>query len=373
MRDKKTFIQVGIFVTILSLLFFIIVFVIGQERSMFESTTTLYTWFKNVGGLKAGAQVRLSGVAVGSVTEISFADALDEPRLKIEMQVKTSVMPRIRQDSKATISSKGLLGDKVIEISVGSMGKEQLEEYQFIESTEPPDIATIMETGAEMLGHIKDVAKDLSGMTSGIGEETIDDIKSTIAHFEDVMSEVRNGDGIVHGLIYDTKANSDFRGSLSNIHVATVKLNKSIDHVEKILEEVRTGDGLIHSLVYQKEGGQIVKNLEEASAVVTEIVNAIKNDKGMLHTLIYDEDKGNFIRNLNQASDDIRHLTEYIRSGQGTVGALINDPTVYEDLKVILGNIKRNKALKALVRMSIEREEEEGDSRRIKSEDEEKH
>ena len=106
-----------------------------------------------------------------------------------------------------------------------------------------------------------------------------------------------------------------------------------------------------------------------SSDLVIEIVNAIKNEKGMLHTLIYEEDRGNFIRNLNQASDDIRHLTEYIRSGQGTVGALINDPTVYEDLKVILGNIKRNKALKALIRMSIEREEEEGDSRRVEQGD----
>jgi len=35
------------------------------------------------------------------------------------------------------------------------------------------------------------------------------------------------------------------------------------------------------------------------------------------------------------------------------VGALINDPTIYEDLRTVLGNVKRNYILRELVRYSI--------------------
>ena len=42
--------------------------------------------------------------------------------------------------------------------------------------------------------------------------------------------------------------------------------------------------------------------------------------------------------------------------GRGTVGALLKDPSVYEDLKLILGNVKRNKALRWLVRYTIEKD-----------------
>ena len=45
------------------------------------------------------------------------------------------------------------------------------------------------------------------------------------------------------------------------------------------------------------------------------------------------------------------------RSGEGTLGAVINDPTVYEDLKEVLGNVKRNRVLRELVRYSISNNE----------------
>ena len=46
---------------------------------------------------------------------------------------------------------------------------------------------------------------------------------------------------------------------------------------------------------------------------------------------------------------------EGVRAGKGTIGALMVDPSVYEDVKLLLGNVERNKALRALVRWSADR------------------
>ena len=59
-------------------------------------------------------------------------------------------------------------------------------------------------------------------------------------------------------------------------------------------------------------------------------------------------------------SDDLRQIVADLRAGKGTLGALLVDPSVYEDLKMVLGNVERNKALRALVRYSIRRDEASG-------------
>jgi hypothetical protein len=46
-----------------------------------------------------------------------------------------------------------------------------------------------------------------------------------------------------------------------------------------------------------------------------------------------------------------------MRQGKGTLGALLVDPSVYEDLKMLLGNVQRNQALRALVRYSIQKDD----------------
>jgi phospholipid/cholesterol/gamma-HCH transport system substrate-binding protein len=59
------------------------------------------------------------------------------------------------------------------------------------------------------------------------------------------------------------------------------------------------------------------------------------------------------IKNLSQLARILRGLGEDVAQGKGTVGALLQDPTIYDDLKIILRDIKRNQLLKALVRFTI--------------------
>jgi phospholipid/cholesterol/gamma-HCH transport system substrate-binding protein len=56
-------------------------------------------------------------------------------------------------------------------------------------------------------------------------------------------------------------------------------------------------------------------------------------------------------------STDLRTILDGLREGKGTLGALLVDPSVYEDMKMLLGNVQRNQALRALVRYSIKRDD----------------
>jgi phospholipid/cholesterol/gamma-HCH transport system substrate-binding protein len=57
-------------------------------------------------------------------------------------------------------------------------------------------------------------------------------------------------------------------------------------------------------------------------------------------------------------SDDLREIVSNVKAGRGTIGGLLVDPSVYEDVKALVGNLERNQVLRALVRYSIKQNEE---------------
>ena len=78
----------------------------------------------------------------------------------------------------------------------------------------------------------------------------------------------------------------------------------------------------------------------------------------MARALMYgDGDSQQAVAQATQILADLHAIVANVRAGKGTLGALLNDPSVYEDLKVLLGNVERNKSLRALVRYSIEQDE----------------
>ena len=58
-------------------------------------------------------------------------------------------------------------------------------------------------------------------------------------------------------------------------------------------------------------------------------------------------------------SDDLREIVANVKAGRGTIGALLVDPTIYEDIKSLVGNVERNQVLRSLVRYSIKQTEEQ--------------
>jgi len=74
--------------------------------------------FSNSGGLKTGSSVVIAGVDVGRVKEISLQNYQARVTLTLPVDVK------IQEDAIASVKTKGLIGEKYIEISPG--GSEKL-------------------------------------------------------------------------------------------------------------------------------------------------------------------------------------------------------------------------------------------------------
>jgi len=135
----STAFRVGIFVVMALAFLAVGVFLIGEKDFLFSPTYELKADFQNVEGLSNGAEVRLGGIHQGTVKEIDLP-AQPDGRVTVVMNMRRSTRNLIKKDSRASIKTEGLLGDKFVEISFGSPNGQQIANNDTIGSEKPADI-----------------------------------------------------------------------------------------------------------------------------------------------------------------------------------------------------------------------------------------
>lgn len=87
----------------------------GARIPVGSSTYALNAKFSNVGGLKAGSQVFLSGVPVGRVQKIDL-----DPQFTATVHMELNHDVHLPSDTMASIRTSGLIGDKFVALSPGA-------------------------------------------------------------------------------------------------------------------------------------------------------------------------------------------------------------------------------------------------------------
>jgi phospholipid/cholesterol/gamma-HCH transport system substrate-binding protein len=104
---------------------------LGQLEVFGDKGYEIHAVFSSSGGLKTGSSVVIAGVDVGRVKKI----VLDDYQAKVTMSLPVEV--KIQEDAIASIKTKGLIGEKYVEISPGGLD-ENLEPGGVIRDTQPP-------------------------------------------------------------------------------------------------------------------------------------------------------------------------------------------------------------------------------------------
>ena len=136
----STAFRVGVLVVMALVFFSIGVFLIGNKDFLFSSTYRLKAEFQNVAGLNNGAAVRIGGIHQGTVKEIDLPSQADG-KVTVVMNVKSETRNIIKKDSRASIKTEGLLGDKYVEISFGSPKADPIGEDGTIASETQRDMS----------------------------------------------------------------------------------------------------------------------------------------------------------------------------------------------------------------------------------------
>ena len=111
-------IRLGIFVFIGIILFSTGIYFIGDQKQLFSTTFSIKGIFKNVNGLKIGNNVQFSGINVGTVSTIEI---ISDTSVSVNMTIEEGTRKFIRKNASAIIGAEGLMGNKIISISMNIM------------------------------------------------------------------------------------------------------------------------------------------------------------------------------------------------------------------------------------------------------------
>jgi phospholipid/cholesterol/gamma-HCH transport system substrate-binding protein len=358
-RERRFAVRAGLFVAGGLLLASVIIILIGKERRVFERQNTYRGAFEDVDGLALDSPVRLGGLDVGHVSSITFSPDLGDKRIVVQMEISQKFSERIRADSVARVTSRGVLGDKAIDISLGTPSAALLHTGAEIQTGSSGDISSLLKASGEIIDNSVAITRDLrTAVAAYTNPEIREDVAGVVKDARKILDEVEHGHGVLHALVYDKKTTEDFQALMAGMSRSASRLDGAITQAEQILHDVKDGNGTAHALIYDAKGTQALDELGSAASELAQVIHDAKSSpNGAVHQLVYGDAKGIFA-DLGQAASDLKTITTKVKSGEGSLGAIINDPTVYEDLRQILGNVKRNTVLRALVRYSIENGEE---------------
>ena len=386
MTERQMQVRIGALVLVGIVLFIGFVLSIGKRSALFQEKYSLWSSFSSTEGLAEGSPVRLAGVTVGNVTRISFGREPRDRRITVTLSVERRVQDRIRDDSVASIGTIGLVGDKVLDITVGSHDRPVLQPGMQLPSVDPLDYGQLLRKGDRILDNVTGITASLNEFFSGGGKTEKRTLNDALRSLQTTLVEIETGQGLAHDLIYG-KQGAELLGhvdrtaqTLERLAAAVEKergllhaliytpqeetlgrLTRTLDRADDLLKDAKEGPGLLHALIYDREGPELMARLSRTSERLDALVGSLQEGQGLVPALLFDPERVKVLDDLQTAAAGLRTLTgelqtvvTRLRQGEGTLGALLEDPTVYEDLSALLRGANRSLILRSLIRSTRE-------------------
>ena len=146
---------------------------------------------------------------------------------------------RIREDTRSTIGFMGLLGDKSLDLTVGSVSKAPIPPQGLVVAVEPLDISQVMAQAGpalddlqKILSEIKDIVAKVNVGTGSIGKLVNDpalyrDSADAVAQLRKFAGDLGKGKGLVGTLLRDQAFKDQAVKTMAELHATVANLNKT--------------------------------------------------------------------------------------------------------------------------------------------------
>ncbi len=302
-------VRVGLFLVVAFLILIALFELVGKE-TIFARMVEYRTSFKAIPGLKLGDPVRLAGVGVGTVRDIRVIGA------RVEVVVRVKPGTPVKTDSIATIKLTSLLGTNFVDLTFGSPAAQVAPPGSLLQSSEPPDLNTLLARLNDAAGDVQILAKQVN---EGLGK-SIEPISAAFQSMDKIAKKIEKGEGTLGRLITDDGLYREIRGIAGNL--------------SRVSEQIAKGEGTLGKLVADdalyKDLRTLTTDLRGTAGSFTRVMKDIESGKGSLGKLVRDE---TFYNEAREALTGLRTVSRRITEGKGTLGKLVNDEALYNDMK----------------------------------------
>lgn len=288
--------KVGIVLLIGLIIFVFIVSIVGTEQNVFTSTYTVKMFVANVHGLVNGAMVTLGGLKIGYVTDLRFETRDSLNGVEITGTLLSKYRSSVTTSTIAQIKTIGLLGDKYIDLSIGSRNENPLAENSFIPILESFDIETAgpqfkasLADFTELMGSARRIAASVEKGEGSVGRlmkspEVARGMERFLASLNGVMDAAERKRGLLGKLVYDDSLSRGVSEISANLRLIT--------------GQIRRGQGTMGKLIMEDE---LYRNLSSFTARADSLMAKASNDSSNVSKFVGD---GKFYDRLTSLMKD---------------------------------------------------------------------
>jgi len=329
---KWSQLKVGVIVLVSTTLLCILLFLMtsASGMSVFGKKLYVHTYFQNSAGLKVGAPVDLEGVTIGEVKKVLIVKDAAHKLTPVEviMKLDPKYHESLHTDTKASLSTVGVLGDTVIDLdSKTAVG---------------PELADGAELGTLETPSLIDVVKASEG--------TVETLNTILAKMNVIVDNIQQGKGSVGKIINDPTLYNEAEATVKSLHELSDGLNSGHGSVGKLLKDDQLYDRLndtvakLDAIATALQAGkgsagklltddQLYNNLNSTARHANSILAEADAGKGGLGLLAKDPA---FAKKLNDTVNQLDEVMQGVNAGRGTLGKLAKDPAAYNNLNKLL-------------------------------------
>ncbi|MEI6206341.1 MAG: MlaD family protein [Desulfuromonadales bacterium] len=339
-------VRAGVFIFVTLLFIAGGVAVMGQKTKMFVVKGELLVVMDDVAGLKVGAPVWLAGVDVGLVTDIHFDNPQKTNQVSIHLEVDRSALKKIGSDSLITIKTRGLMGEKYVDITPSSRYSEK--PPPVLKGTSGAKLDDVVQKAGTTFEKINGIIDNINQGKGTLGKLSRDEtlytnVASLAVEMKNLMVTINRGEGTLGRLNRDPEPYN--------------KLISILSRADQTLQDIQASDGTLNKLIYDKALYEKLTALADksiqAAGDVRELNKKLTSREGTIGLLLNDRvfyDNG--VALLSRAGNSVASIEEIlarIKSGDGTAGKLLNDRELYdrmnrmvEDVGTLVKDFKEN-------------------------------
>lgn len=329
-------VRAGVFIFTALVLLAVAIVMMGQKTKMFVDKKSLTIVMDDVLGLKVGAPVWLAGVDVGLVNDIRFADPKHSNEVEIAAEVDSAALKKIGPDSRISIKTRGLMGEKYVDITPSSQYSETPPTK--LRGTPVAKLDDVVQKAGVSFDKINGIIDNINQGKGTLGKLNKDETLYTNAarlavEMKDLMTTINRGDGTLGRLNRDPEPFN--------------KLISILNRADRTLQDIQAADGTLNRLIYDKglytKLSLLADKSNQAADVVSDLNKKITSKEGTIGLLLNDRefyDKG--IALLSRADSSVKSIEEVtarIKNGDGTAAKLVNDKQLYEQMNRMVEDV----------------------------------
>jgi phospholipid/cholesterol/gamma-HCH transport system substrate-binding protein len=252
------------------------------QGKTFSSSPKVSVEFEDAGTLKRGSPVKVSGVTLGTVSDITYQGYR---KVLVRLDLQDVVDPR--KDAAASLATIGLVADAVVNFIPGTSTEPLPRDAVIIGTVE----RGLMDMGGEIGGSVKDV---LAGVKTVEFKQLSDNLNKTLTAFQRVAE-----------LYGDTK-----HGPMSELAGTMVRLQAVSARIDTVLAEARVNETLHTADSLMANVTRLSVAAQGTARQLDSILSKINRGEGSLgkfaaDTAFYDNAQ-RLVKSLQEFVDDLK-------------------------------------------------------------------